>query len=39
MEINQITNLSLKENIYKLLEMCGSTTKESMYLQTNLYIV
>ncbi|KAK9304698.1 hypothetical protein QLX08_004103 [Tetragonisca angustula] len=31
MEINQITNLSLKENIHKLLEMCGSTTKEKIF--------
>ena len=31
MEINQITNLPLKENIHKLLEMCGSPTKEGIY--------
>ncbi|XP_012239197.1 uncharacterized protein KIAA1841 isoform X2 [Bombus impatiens] len=30
MEINQISNLSLKENIHKLLAICGSITKEDL---------
>lgn len=30
MEINQISNSSLKENMHKLLAICGSTTKEGI---------